>query len=65
MKNKGYKLVYDNDAYANFFTEYIERKEKEIPKISGNGFMVFFGGAQKIVAVLVSLNHELPFTSEN
>ncbi|MFC2155018.1 hypothetical protein ACFLRB_00810 [Acidobacteriota bacterium] len=38
MKNKAYKLIYDNEAYAGFFTEYIGKKEKEIPKIKIKNF---------------------------
>lgn len=38
LKNKDYKLVYDNKAYADFFADYVERKEQELPEIKIKNF---------------------------
>jgi hypothetical protein len=38
MKNKGFKAVYDNNVYALFFSEYLDKKEQEIPEIKLKDF---------------------------
>lgn len=39
MKNKAYDLIYDKNVYADFFLEYLDRKDEETPKIKIKNFL--------------------------
>ena len=38
MKNKKYKILYDRNVYAGFFSTYLKNKDKRVPKVKIKGF---------------------------